>query len=318
MRKAVSRGGLTAGRVLRRRDLPPAGGGAAQRLRRQGRAGGGVGTRRGGRDTCGAAGRALARPRRTPLPQPVGNRDQPGRPAPWSARRPGRSRICFGACRLVVVLDGVQDPGNAGAIIRAAEAFGSTGVVFPQGHGQSVQPQDRARLGRVGLPGSAGPRPRCARARAALAPSATGRLRHACRRRAGRPREADLTRGCAIIIGSEGHGVSAGSARRRHPCPHPHRGRRVSERGHGGGYPAVRGQPPEGGRPMSLFDTTPPDDGRKPRVAAGRSDATAEPGGVSWARSTSSGRANRCACGSKETTSVPPSCGARRGPARPR
>jgi TrmH family RNA methyltransferase len=38
---------------------------------------------------------------------------------------------------LVVVLDGVQDPGNAGTIIRSAEAFGATGVVLLKG---SVNP----------------------------------------------------------------------------------------------------------------------------------------------------------------------------------
>src|SRR5580693_5771889 len=34
---------------------------------------------------------------------------------------------------LGVILDGIQDPGNAGTIVRAAEAFGATGVVFLKG-----------------------------------------------------------------------------------------------------------------------------------------------------------------------------------------
>ena len=38
-----------------------------------------------------------------------------------------------GASALVVVLDGVQDPGNAGTMVRSAEAFGATGVVFLKG-----------------------------------------------------------------------------------------------------------------------------------------------------------------------------------------
>ena len=38
-----------------------------------------------------------------------------------------------GESPLLVVLDGVQDPGNAGTIVRSAEAFGATGVVFLRG-----------------------------------------------------------------------------------------------------------------------------------------------------------------------------------------
>ena len=38
-----------------------------------------------------------------------------------------------GESALVVVMDGVQDPGNAGTIVRSAEAFGATGVIFLKG-----------------------------------------------------------------------------------------------------------------------------------------------------------------------------------------
>jgi RNA methyltransferase, TrmH family len=53
------------------------------------------------------------------------------RPPVWSLDQLLRGRS------LVVVLDGVQDPGNAGAIVRAAEAFGGTGAAFLKG---SVSP----------------------------------------------------------------------------------------------------------------------------------------------------------------------------------
>jgi TrmH family RNA methyltransferase len=49
------------------------------------------------------------------------------RPRDWSWHE------LLGKSALVVVLDGIQDPGNAGTIVRSAEAFGATGVVFLKG-----------------------------------------------------------------------------------------------------------------------------------------------------------------------------------------
>ena len=49
------------------------------------------------------------------------------RPAAWTLEN------MLTANALLVVLDGIQDPGNAGAILRAAEAFGASGVVFLKG-----------------------------------------------------------------------------------------------------------------------------------------------------------------------------------------
>src|SRR5579883_1246659 len=65
----------------------------------------------------------------------------------------------FTGCPLVVVLDGLQDPGNAGAIVRAAEAFGATGVLFVKGSVSPFNPKTlRASAGSLfRLPFAIGP-----------------------------------------------------------------------------------------------------------------------------------------------------------------
>jgi TrmH family RNA methyltransferase len=112
----------------------------------------------------------------------------------------------FGGTPLVVVLDGVQDPGNAGAIIRAAEAFGATGALFLKGAVSPYHPKTiRASAGSLfRLPFLAG-------LDAEL-------LKAALRQRKARvyaadPRgdvalvRADLKGPLALVIGSEAHGV---------------------------------------------------------------------------------------------------------------
>ena len=65
----------------------------------------------------------------------------PGRDV-WQAR-PGS---------LLVVLVDVRDPGNAGTVLRAADASGSTRGRLRRRLGRPLQPQDGARLGRLALP----------------------------------------------------------------------------------------------------------------------------------------------------------------------
>jgi RNA methyltransferase, TrmH family len=109
---------------------------------------------------------------------------------------------------LVVVLDGVQDPGNTGTIVRSAEAFGAGGVVFLEGSVRVANGKFlRAAAGSIfRLPFLEGIR------RDELLEQARSsgiELQALTRRGETSLEDADLRRPSALIVGSEGAGVSA-------------------------------------------------------------------------------------------------------------
>jgi TrmH family RNA methyltransferase len=113
----------------------------------------------------------------------------------------------FSGRPLVMVLDGMQDPGNAGSIARSAEAFGASGIVFRRGTVAATNPKTlRASAGslfRVPFLEGLGCDEIAAQVRrrklALLAASSDGGVPL--------PRQ-DLLTPCVIVLGSEGQGVS--------------------------------------------------------------------------------------------------------------
>jgi TrmH family RNA methyltransferase len=111
-----------------------------------------------------------------------------------------------GSAPLIVILDGVQDPGNAGAVVRSAEAFGATGVVFLKDSVHAYNPKC--------LRGSAGSIFRVPVVHRADAGSVVEFLKVAgIALFAAMPRasttvdQVELKGPCALAIGSEAHGV---------------------------------------------------------------------------------------------------------------
>jgi RNA methyltransferase, TrmH family len=113
---------------------------------------------------------------------------------------------------LVVVLDGLQDPGNAGAILRVAEAFGATGAIFLKGTVSPYNPKT--------LRASAGSLFRVPYLHGMDAEAVGAALRqHKVQLFAGVPAssggsvrslaDVDLTAKSGLIIGNEARGVSA-------------------------------------------------------------------------------------------------------------
>jgi TrmH family RNA methyltransferase len=134
---------------------------------------------------------------------------------------------------LIAILDGVQDPGNAGAIVRVAEAFGATGAIFLKGTVDPFHPR--------ALRGSAGSSLRVPIVRGIDPESLDGFKIYAAMPKAHAAvarikvniegntagsievSKADFTESCAIAIGSEGRGIGARLAARAIPVHIPTR-----------------------------------------------------------------------------------------------
>ncbi len=138
------------------------------------------------------------------------------RPRAWgfddviSGANPGKGAVP-GAAALVVVLAGVQDPGNVGTVLRSAEAFGATAVIATRGTADPWSPK--------ALRASAGSALRLPVLRGMGIPVLLAQFKMARmkiyaasargsdgNKSAGSP-SPDMRQPCAIFIGSEGAGL---------------------------------------------------------------------------------------------------------------
>ena len=116
-------------------------------------------------------------------------------------------RDLTGNTALILVADGVQDPGNAGTIVRSAEAFGATGIVFLTGcvrvaNGKFLRATAGSILRMPFIEGASAAELKrfiAAEGLPFFALTARGDINIA---------SAELRNPCAIVVGSEGSGVS--------------------------------------------------------------------------------------------------------------
>ncbi len=107
----------------------------------------------------------------------------------------------IGGNALVVILDGIQDPGNAGTLVRSAEAFGATGLVFVAGcvrvsNGKFL----RATAGSIfRMPYLENAHPNALRGLKLYALTAKSEMNLS---------DAELRESCGLITGNEGAGIS--------------------------------------------------------------------------------------------------------------
>jgi TrmH family RNA methyltransferase len=127
------------------------------------------------------------------------------RPPAWEMEQ------VFGTQPLIVVLDGLQDPGNVGTVVRAAEAFGASGILALPGTASPHNPKTlRASAGslfRVPYVSSVNPAAMLSafREKAVELWAAVPAGREEPARRL---IDADLASPCGLLIGNEAHGVS--------------------------------------------------------------------------------------------------------------
>lgn len=127
------------------------------------------------------------------VPLPLSSPSSP--PSSWSS--------------LFVLLDGVQDPANVGAIVRSAEAFGAAGVVLTPDCASPFSPKAlrASALSALRVPIAAGVDPDQA---VAWAADGGATLAGAETRGGEEPSVLSRLRPLVLVIGSEGHGISPG------------------------------------------------------------------------------------------------------------